>query len=164
MIGFGTALVVLGAGKPALAAGGEQDAPIATSAAKPDSAHSAATNRPGLAGRSSAASALDRRIRLLAAELHLDQGQQAAVRRLLLQQREQTLKVWSDETVPSAIRVKATQSVADRTADQIRALLNEEQRKKYIKPHDRDARQDVASGDLESWMQGRAPNGALPPQ
>jgi hypothetical protein len=96
---------------------------------------------------------------LLSRELTLDPGQQAAVRRLLLQQREQTLKVWSDETVPAAVRIKATQGVADRTAEQIRALLNDAQRSRYTQPRNREAEQHFATGDLESWMRGSPPNG-----
>ncbi len=104
---------------------------------------------------------IDHRIKLLAAELSLDPGQQAAVRRLLLQQREQTLKVWRNDAVPSAVRIKATHGIADRTAEQIRALLNDEQRSRYIQPRNREAEQNLASGDVESWMAGRAPTGSV---
>ena len=110
------------------------------------------------------AEALDKRVQLLATELNLDTAQQVAVRRLLLQQREQTLKVWKDEAAPAALRIKATQGVADRTAEQIRALLNDEQRGRYSQPHNRDAEQHFASEDLESWMRGSAPKGTPTPQ
>jgi hypothetical protein len=118
-------------------------------------------NRASVSGtaRQPVKSALDKRVQLLAAELNLDAAQQVAVRRLLLQQREQTLKVWSDEAVPAAVRIKATQGVADRTAGQIRALLNETQRSRYTQPRNPEAEQHFATGDLESWMRGIAPNG-----
>lgn len=107
---------------------------------------------------------LDKRVQLLAAELNLDADQQAAVRRLLMQQREQTLKVWNDEAVPAALRIKATQGVAERTADQIRALLDDVQRTRYSLPHKQDAEQHFASEDLESWMRGSPPKGPATPQ
>ena len=110
-------------------------------------------------GRQPVKSALDKRVQLLAAELDLDAEQQVAVRRVLLQQREQTLKVWSDDAVPAAVRIKATQGVADRTAEQIRLLLTDAQRSRYKQPHDREAEQHFATGDLESWMRGSPPNG-----
>jgi hypothetical protein len=118
---------------------------------------------PGVA-RHPVQSALDQRMQLLSRELTLDPGQQAAVRRLLLQQREQTLKVWSDDAVPSAVRIKATQGVADRTADQIRSLLNDAQRGRYLQPRNPEAEQHLASGDLESWMRGSSPKGLPAPQ
>ena len=110
-------------------------------------------------GRQPVKSALDKRVQLLAAELNLDEAQQAAVRRLLLQQREQTLKVWSNDAVPAAVRIQATQGVADRTAGQIRSLLNDAQRSRYTQPRNREAEQHFATGDLESWMRGTPPNG-----
>ena len=108
--------------------------------------------------------ALDKRVQLLAAELNLDAAQQAAVRRLLLQQREQTLQVWNDVSVPAAVRIKATQGVAERTAEQIRALLNDVQRTRYSQPHNPDAQQHFASQDIESWMRGVPPKGSTVPQ
>jgi hypothetical protein len=80
-----------------------------------------------------------------------------------MQQREQTLKVWSDDAVPSAVRIKATQGVADRTAEQIRSLLTHEQRGRYMQPRNREADQHLASGDLESWMRGSSSNGLPAP-
>lgn len=117
---------------------------------------------PG-AERHAANSALDRRMQLLSGELKLDAGQQAAVRHLLLQQREQTLKIWSDDAVPSAVRIKATQGVADQTAQQIRSLLNEAQRGLYMQPRNREAEQHIATGDLESWIRGSSPVGLPAP-
>ncbi len=77
---------------------------------------------------------IESRVRLLTAELQLDPGQQEQVRRILMDQRAAMLRAWSDDSVPSAVRVKATQIVAEQTAERIRAVLNDEQREKYIKP------------------------------
>ena len=97
-------------------------------------------------------SPLDRRVMLLAKELGLDATQQGRVKKVLEGQREQVARVWNDRSIPAARRVSATQAIGDRTADRIRALLNDEQRKKYIKPRQRDAAVGTAGGDAESWM------------
>jgi hypothetical protein len=130
-------------------------------AARPESENGVAAAADSL---SRAESALERRVLLLSRELNLDPAQQAAVRRLLLQQRAQTLQVWSDEAAPAALRVKATQGVAERTAERIRALLNDEQRRRYMQPHSHAAEQTVAAGDVESWMRGTAPASANLPR
>ena len=97
---------------------------------------------------------LDDRVKLLAAELNLDAAQQTGVRRALIDEREQTLRVWSDTAVPAPIRIKATQGVADRTAARIRALLNEQQREKYIKPRPGELAPARTSGELQTWIDG----------
>jgi periplasmic protein CpxP/Spy len=77
---------------------------------------------------------IDDRVRTLTKALDLDERQQTELKAVLQAQREETLKVWADETVPPAVRVKATEAVAERTADRIRALLSDEQKKKYNLP------------------------------
>jgi hypothetical protein len=74
------------------------------------------------------------------------------VKKVLQRQREDVARVWNDSSIPPARRVSATQAIGDRSADQIRALLSEEQRKKYIKPRERDVAVGTAGGDVESWM------------
>lgn len=150
-------------GAVTLAVAAEGDSGPAVMPASPGSRPTATSRPRNVVGRVSPMSALDRRVHLLATELNLDSEQQSAVRHLLLKQREDTLKVWSDESVPPAVRIKATQGVSDRTAEQIRALLNDAQREKYIKPHDRIEEQNKAAGELDGWMRGDAPKGAVAP-
>ena len=68
-------------------------------------------------------------------------------------QRAEVAKVWSDASVPSAIRVGATQAIGDRTAERIRTLLNDEQRRKYIQPRQHEVPVGAAGGDVQKWMQ-----------
>jgi len=102
-------------------------------------------------------SSIDYRIQLLTAELGLDARQQQAVRQALESQREQVARAWADPAVPSAVRVKSTQAIGDRTADQIRAVLTEEQRARYIKPRQQHAA--AAPTDVQALMNG---NGGRP--
>jgi hypothetical protein len=101
---------------------------------------------------------LDYRVKLLATELGLDAGQQVQVRKVLEDQRQQMKALWADTGMPAGQRVNATRAISDRTADRIRALLNEEQRKKYIaerKP--RAAGDDAGKPDVEHWMDATRP-------
>lgn len=121
---------------------------VSTAAESPDVQAQApprptAQHRPGL----------DERMQLLTAELGLDEKQQSAVRALLLDQREQVMKVWSDPAVPPAFRISATQAISGRTADRIRALLNDEQKTKYVTARKlREAQSDASKLTVEDWM------------
>lgn len=94
---------------------------------------------------------LEDRVKLLSKALGLDPRQQLELRKILQGQREEVTRVWSDTSVAPAYRVVATQAIGDRTADQIRALLNDEQKKKYNPP--RQAHQAAGSRQgVEDWM------------
>jgi len=68
-------------------------------------------------------------------------------------QREQVRKVWSDASVPAAYRVSAIHAISDKTADQIRALLSEEQKKHYNPPKPpREAATGSSRPSVEAWM------------
>jgi septal ring factor EnvC (AmiA/AmiB activator) len=97
-------------------------------------------------------SRLDARIKTLSRALDLDAGQQAELRKLLERQREQINRVWSDASMPAAYRVGATHAINDKTADEIRALLNEEQKKKYNPPRPPRQAPDASSRTVEEWM------------
>ncbi len=117
----------------------------------------------GAARRRLGPSALDRRIALLAKALDLDASQQTALRKLLLDQREQVRRIWSDESLASADRIALTKAVSKQTADRIRALLKPEQRKKYDPPPQAGPAQAVADAHVEDWMQGGKRSGELSP-
>ena len=96
---------------------------------------------------------LEQRITLMAAELRLDERQQAELRRILINQRMQIMRLWSDTSVPPASRVGATRVISEQTGDQIRAMLNEEQKVKYNHPRKpRDATADPDARSVEDWM------------
>jgi hypothetical protein len=99
------------------------------------------------------ASGIEQRIALLTAELGLDAQQQSEVRKVLLDQRTQVLKVWNDESIPAGYRVIATRAISDKTAERIRALLSEEQKAKYIAPRKAHEPQPGDSKvSIEQWM------------
>ena len=96
---------------------------------------------------------LEDRVKTLSQALDLDAKQQARLRKVLEGQREQVRRVWSDASVPAAYRVSATQAISDNTADQIRALLSEEQKKHYNPPKPpREALPGSSRPSVEAWM------------
>src|SRR5258708_4312770 len=86
------------------------------------------------------ATSLDERVHLVAKELDLDANQQARLKSILLAQRAEVTKAWNDPSVPAAVRIATTQAISEKTAERIRGVLNDEQRGKYAKAHQRDAR------------------------
>ena len=78
-------------------------------------------------------SRLEARVQLLTTQLGLNAKQQTGVRRVLISQREQVMRIWNDASVPPDYRVGATRAITERTAGQIRALLTEEQQAKFLR-------------------------------
>ena len=103
-------------------------------------------------------SSLDDRVRTLSKALDLDARQQSELRKVLEGQREQVKRVWDDTSVPAGYRVSATQAISDNTADRIRALLNDEQKKKYNPPKPpREAASGSDRPSVETWMNAVKP-------
>jgi hypothetical protein len=59
-------------------------------------------------------------------------------------------KVWSDSSLLPAERAPATHEIGERTADRIRAMLTEEQRKLYNPP--RPSTPHETPPDVSKWM------------
>jgi hypothetical protein len=87
--------------------------------------------------------------------LNLDPLQQSQLRELLLRQRAQVLQLWNDSTLSAAQRVHATGTISDATADGVRALLNEKQRRKFNLPRPpRDRTAQTGAPSVEDWING----------
>jgi Mn-dependent DtxR family transcriptional regulator len=84
--------------------------------------------------------------------LKLDEAQQAEVRRALQAQREAMHRLMRAPADPAVPRVAAIHAIADRTAERIRAVLNDEQKKLYGQP----LPQGFAAGEgkpgVEEWL------------
>lgn len=96
--------------------------------------------------------ALEQRVQLLTHELDLNAQQQQAVRKILLSQREAVRQIWQDPAISPAERAPAVRLAGERTADQIRAVLNEEQKKKYNKPQPEGELSTRARTNVEGWL------------
>jgi len=121
--------------------------------ARTEGAAAAARSPPPHAAVHPKESPLDNRVQMLAQALDLDTAQQVQLRQVLENQRDELLKVWRDNALPAGNRVGATRAINTRTADRIRALLTEEQRKKY-KPPEQSQQPAAGAGTrtVEDWM------------
>ncbi len=99
--------------------------------------------------------ALEARVSQLAGALGLDSAQQAGLREALEEQRSRVERIWSDPSVPSRIRIAETRAVSRQTADRIRAMLNEEQRRKFDPPPPEGASGTTGDAHVEEWMSGQ---------
>jgi len=122
------------------------------SAVADDAAAAPTVNPPGLrhAARVSTGSSLEHQVAKLSIALDIDQGQQSKLLIILEQQRDDVRKVWRDARIAPSDRVVATRRIGDQTADQIRGILNEDQRKKYIPP--KVSVPPPNGSDVDSWM------------
>jgi Spy/CpxP family protein refolding chaperone len=102
---------------------------------------------------------IEDRVAMLSNALNLDATQRQQVRQILQHQRELIRSVWNDTTTTSSYRVIATRAIGDQTSDQIRAMLNEEQLKKYNPPRSVHQTEVV---NVEQWMSGKASQASAP--
>jgi hypothetical protein len=93
---------------------------------------------------------LEHRVDVLAKALQLDARQRTELLTILESQRETVRKIWSDPALLPAERTPATRAVQERTADQIRAILSAEQKKRYNPPKPQGAEPPLP--DVEDWM------------
>lgn len=106
------------------------------------------------------AGTLEGRVAILTRALDLDAPQQLELRKVLEDQRARVGKIWDRTSVPAALRVSETEALSDQIADRIRALLNEEQRKKYNPPKQRPPTEGSPKPDVSAWMNQTQGDGA----
>ena len=98
-------------------------------------------------------SRMEERLSAFTRALDLDTTHQAQLRKVLEWRRAQVRKVWTDPRVPPDYRVTAAHAVNDQTAEQIRGLLNEEQKRKYKLPRQpHPAAEGEGERSVEDWM------------
>jgi hypothetical protein len=102
--------------------------------------------------RRGGAGAIEERVNVFTRALALDATQQAQLRKILMNQREAVLKIWTDKTLSPAERAPATLAAQQRTGDEIREILNEEQRKKYNADKPATARVSADKRSVEQWL------------
>ncbi len=73
---------------------------------------------------------IDDQVKALAQELNLDAPQQAKVKTILEDQRTQAMAVIGDTTLPREEKVQKIRAIREGTISKVRALLNDDQKKK----------------------------------
>ena len=95
--------------------------------------------------------------RRLAAALQLTHQQQVELARILAVQRERMRKVWQQQNVLPEYRASETRAIKDETESQIRAMLSDEQRKRYFAPRPAGSPQPSES-ELDRWFNAAKPH------
>jgi Spy/CpxP family protein refolding chaperone len=86
---------------------------------------------PRVPQRRFARPSIDARAERLARQLNLNEVQQFELKKLLERQRAEVNRLWDDQVVSPIDRVNKLRALHEDTQEQFRALLTEEQRKKY---------------------------------
>jgi hypothetical protein len=100
------------------------------------------------------ARALEHRVDVLSKVLQLDQRQRTELLTILDKQRTAVAEIWHNPGLLPAERTPATRAVEERTADQIRAILSDEQKKLFNppKPHVTES----PAPNVADWMEQQA--------
>jgi len=64
-------------------------------------------------------------------QTHYRRSQQAAVKKILEQRQQETLRIRQDASISGGTRIERFRALQDQTVLRIRAVLNDEQKKKY---------------------------------
>jgi hypothetical protein len=86
---------------------------------------------PQQAPRTHRSPTIEDRVRVLAKSLELSEAQHAAVIKILEDRQQQTLRIRQNTTISGSARIAQFRALQDNTVMRIRAVLNEEQKKKY---------------------------------
>jgi hypothetical protein len=118
----------------------------------------AATQGTAGAGRNT----VEQRVEKLSKALALSAQQRARLTLILESQRAAVAKIWSDTSLLPAERAPATRAVEQHTADQIRQILNQEQKDRYNPPKPISAQTEPV--DVSKWLDlARASNSGSRP-
>jgi hypothetical protein len=128
--------------------------PILISSAPARSQDPEPANSARPAGHRPRTISIDDQVKGLAKNLDLTETQQSAVKRIL-QQRLETLRMMRNS--PGSDQISQFQMLQARTVAQIRAVLNDEQKKKYnpLAPH---PSQSSPQPSVEDWMKATTPH------
>ena len=99
---------------------------------------------------------LDDRVSRFAANLELSESQRSAVKKILEQRQQQILHMRQDTSLPGSVRIDRLRALQESTVAQIRAVLNEEQRKKYNPLAPREIPQSPQPS-VEDWIKAITP-------
>ena len=95
---------------------------------------------------------LDDRVKVFARNLDLNEAQQSAVKKILEQRLQETLHIRQDASISGSARIARFRALQDQTVQRIRAVLNDEQRKKYDPLAVRRAGPAPEQKSVEDWL------------
>jgi len=100
---------------------------------------------------------IDDRVRVFAKNLDLTEAQQTAVKKILEQRQQEALRIRNDSSVSGSVRIERFRAIQDNTVERIRAVLNEEQKKKYDPLAVRRRQPAPDQRSVEDWLKVTTP-------
>jgi hypothetical protein len=100
---------------------------------------------------------LEERVNFFARNLNLDQAQQDAVLKILQARQEEELRIRRSNSASGGARIEQFRVLQDKTVLLIRAVLNEEQKKKYDPLAVRKLEPSTNQKTVEDWLELTAP-------
>jgi hypothetical protein len=98
----------------------------------------------------------DDQVKRFAESMDLSETQQSEVKKILEFRQAQTRRIRLDESLSGAERISRLRTLQDSTVVWIRALLNDEQKKKYDPLAVRQAQKSSPQPSVEDWMKAAA--------
>ncbi len=99
---------------------------------------------------------IDARVSMLAKSLDLSVEQQSAVKNILEQRQQKTLSIRRDPSISGSTRIERFRMLQEATVERIRAVLNDEQKKKYD-PMAARRNQSTPEHSVEDWLKASSP-------
>ncbi len=130
---------------PVLAVGGPDAPEVSASPPAPRAHHVHA--RPSL----------DERVKQFGQGLDLSEDQQGAVKKILVQRQQESLRLRADPVLSGEARIDRYRALQASTVEKIRAVLTEEQKKKYNPLAPRDIPQAPNQRSVEDWLKLTTP-------
>ena len=100
---------------------------------------------------------IDDRVKAFARTLDLNQAQQAEVKTILQQRQQETLRIRMDSSISGATRIERFRALQDQTVERIRAVLNDDQKKKYNPLAVREIKPAPDQKSVEDWLKETTP-------
>jgi hypothetical protein len=98
------------------------------------------------------------RVKTLAKALNLDESQKAAVAKILEERQEETLRLRRNTSISGSQRIAQFRALQDQTVLRIRAVLNDEQKKKYDPLAVRKLQPADQQKSVEDWLKETTPH------
>jgi Spy/CpxP family protein refolding chaperone len=112
--------------------------------------------RPQTNQHPSRRSNIDARVSILTKNLDLTAQQQSAVKSILEQRQQKTLLIRSDPSISGSTRIDRFRILQEETVERIRAVLDDEQKKKYDPMASRRI-QSTPERSVEDWLKATTP-------
>lgn len=99
---------------------------------------------------------MEARLNILTKRLDLSDAQRSALKNILEERQQQTLRIRRDPSISGSARIERFRALQDTTVERIRALLTDEQKQKYDPLASRQI-QSTPERSVEDWLKATTP-------